>query len=68
MTIEASEHAVERRLFDAKYAQLAELLDGLPPEALVWKPFAHSPWQGPIGHGQLTRQLWALRHDPARPA
>ena len=44
---EASELAVYRRLFDEKYEQMVELLDGLPPEALIWKPFEHSPWQGP---------------------
>jgi hypothetical protein len=47
MTSEVSELAVYRRLFDEKYAQMAELLDGLPPEALIWKPFEHSPWRGP---------------------
>jgi hypothetical protein len=47
MTIAASELAVCRRLFDEKYAQMFELLDGLSSEALLWKPFEHSPWQGP---------------------
>jgi hypothetical protein len=47
VTSEASELAVYRRLFDEKYEQMVELLDGLPPEALIWKPFEHSPWQGP---------------------
>jgi hypothetical protein len=47
MTSQATELAVYRRLFDEKYAQMVELLDGLPPEALLWKPFEHSPWQGP---------------------
>ena len=47
MTIAASELAVYRRLFDEKYEQMFELLDGLSSEALIWKPFEHSPWQGP---------------------
>jgi hypothetical protein len=47
MTSETSELAVYRRLFDEKYMQIFELLDGLPSEALIWKPFEHSPWQGP---------------------
>jgi hypothetical protein len=53
MVLEASELAVYRRLFDEKYAQMVELLDELPSEALIWKPFEHSPWQGPsnsLGH------------------
>lgn len=47
MTIEASGLAVYRRLFDEKYAQMFELLDGLSSQALIWKPFEYSPWQGP---------------------
>ncbi len=36
-----------RKLFGEKYAELEELLEGLPAAALLWKPFEHSPWKGP---------------------
>ena len=36
-----------RRIFDALFADLYKLLDGLPDAALLWKPFATSPWEGP---------------------
>jgi hypothetical protein len=52
MTTATSELATYRRLFDEKYREVAALLDGLPTEALLWKPFECSPWQGecnPIG-------------------
>jgi hypothetical protein len=42
-----SEIATYRRLFNEKYSELEQLLDGLPDEALLWKPFENSPWQGP---------------------
>lgn len=42
-----SEIATYRRLFDDKYAELAELVEGLPAAALLWKPFEQSPWKGP---------------------
>lgn len=42
----ASEIATYRGLFDERYAELEELLDGLPSEALTWKPFEQSPWKG----------------------
>jgi hypothetical protein len=45
--IETSELAVYRRLFDDKYAEIEQLLQGLPASALLWKPFDISPWQGP---------------------
>ena len=38
-----------RRLFDEKFGEVEQLLDGLPPAALVWKPFDSSPWQGAAG-------------------
>jgi hypothetical protein len=40
---------IYRRLFDEKFAEVEQLLDGLPPAALLWKPFDSSPWQGPAG-------------------
>jgi len=44
-----------RRLFDEKFGEVEQLLDGLPPAALVWKPFDNSPWQGAAGSlGWLT--------------
>jgi hypothetical protein len=45
-TASVSEIATYRGLFDERYAELEELLDGLPNAALLWKPFAHSPWKG----------------------
>lgn len=42
-----SELAIYRRLFDEKFAEIDDLLDALPAEALVWKPFEQSPWKGP---------------------
>lgn len=41
-----SELETYRRLFDEKYAEIAELLADLPSDALLWKPFERSPWQG----------------------
>ncbi len=49
MPIETSEIAAYRRLFDNKFKEVEELLADLPPEALTWKPFEESPWQGPSG-------------------
>lgn len=43
------EIAVYRRLFDEKFAEIAQVLDDLPAAALLWKPFDSSPWQGPAG-------------------
>ncbi len=34
-------------LFDNQFADVEELLEGLSTEALLWKPFESSPWQGP---------------------
>jgi len=48
-TIDTSEIAAYRRLFDAKYGEIEELLADLPAAALTWKPFADSPWKGPCG-------------------
>jgi hypothetical protein len=50
-----SEIATYRILFGEKYAELGELLDGLPDIALLWKPFAQSPWkEGCYTLGELT--------------
>lgn len=46
---DGSEIATYRRLFDEKFAEIAQLLDDLPPAALLWKPFDSSPWHGPAG-------------------
>lgn len=43
------EVATYHRLFADKFRELNELLVGLPAEALLWKPFEESPWQGPCG-------------------
>lgn len=42
-----TEIATYRQLFDEKYEELAQLLADLPAEALLWRPFEQSPWQGP---------------------
>lgn len=44
-----SELGTYRRLLDEKYAELDELLTDLPAEALLWRPFAVSPWKGEAG-------------------
>jgi DinB superfamily len=41
-----TEVQIYRQLLDEKYEEIAQLLDGLPNAALVWKPFEESPWQG----------------------
>lgn len=44
---DASEIGAYRRLFAEKYRELAALMAELPADALRWKPFEQSPWQGP---------------------
>lgn len=44
-----SEIGVYRRLFENMMGDIELLLDGAPAAALLWKPFAHSPWRGPAG-------------------
>jgi hypothetical protein len=44
-----SEITIYRRLYDEKFGEIAQLLDDLPPAALLWKPFDSSPWLGPAG-------------------
>ena len=46
MTTESGELVIYQRLFAEKYAEVLQLLEELPGEALLWKPFEHSPWQG----------------------
>jgi hypothetical protein len=46
-TLDTSETGCLRRLFDNLYQDVDALLADLPNEALVWKPFENSPWQGP---------------------
>lgn len=45
--IVTSELGTYRQIFDALFADVEKLLDGLPDTALVWKPFETSPWEGP---------------------
>lgn len=45
-SLDTSEIAMLRRLFDNNYQDLEHLLADLPNEALLWKPFELSPWQG----------------------
>lgn len=47
MSVDTSELGIYRRLVREKYAEIEQLLAGLPAEALLWKPFESSPWQGP---------------------
>lgn len=47
ITIDTSEIATLHRLFDNLYQEIDSLLADLPNEALLWKPFENSPWQGP---------------------
>lgn len=44
-----SEPATYRQLFDNMVHDIELLLEDLPAEALLWKPFEHSPWRGPAG-------------------
>lgn len=44
MTTPTSELATYRRLFDEKFRQLDQLLAGLSPEGLLWKPFEGEAW------------------------
>lgn len=44
---DTAELATYRRLFAEKFAELQQLLHELPADALLWKPFEQSPWQGP---------------------
>lgn len=47
MPVDTSELATYRRLVADKYTEIDQLLADLPAEALLWKPFETSPWQGP---------------------
>ncbi len=53
----ATELDTYRRVLDELCAQMDEVLDGLEPEALLWRPFESSPWKGPSG--QLG---WVIAH------
>jgi hypothetical protein len=44
--LDTSETATLGRLFDNLYRDVDALLADLPASALVWRPFARSPWQG----------------------
>jgi len=46
-TLDTSETGCLRRLFDHLFQDVDALLADLPNEALLWKPFENSPWQGP---------------------
>lgn len=46
---DTSEVGTYRRLFHDKFAEIEQLLADLPSEALTWKPFERSPWQGDAG-------------------
>lgn len=42
-----SEIETYRMLLRQRYDELDDILDGLPDEALLWRPFHDSPWRGP---------------------
>lgn len=44
--LDTSETGTLHRLFDNLFHDVDELLSDLPNEALLWKPFETSPWQG----------------------
>ena len=46
---DTSEIGTYRRLFADKFAEVEQLLADLPSDALTWKPFERSPWQGAAG-------------------
>lgn len=61
-------------LFDDRFAEVEELLAGLDPAGLLWKPFEESPWKGTsstlgfvLGHALsstvylLRRAEWVMR-------
>lgn len=68
-----------RTLLREKYAELDRILDGLPDQALLWRPFVASPWRGPanalgfiVAHGVsstvylLARAQWTMGRRPWR--
>lgn len=55
--VDTSEIAVCRQLFAERYAELHELLEGLTPEGLLWKPLERSPWKG-----ELASVGWLVSH------
>lgn len=64
---DTNEIATYQRLFTEKFQELEELLAELPAEALLWKPFESSPWQGPcnslgeiVAHG-VSSTVYLLR-------
>lgn len=44
-----SELATYRQMFENMTGDIDALLDELPADALLWKPFDSSPWRGPSG-------------------
>jgi hypothetical protein len=56
-SIDTTEIGTYRRMFDDRFAEIADLLADLPAEALLWKPFESSPWKG--ASGQLG---WLVAH------
>lgn len=53
----ATEIQTYHRMLDDRFKEVDELLDGLPTEALAWKPFEVSPWKGASG-----RLGWLIAH------
>ena len=66
-TFDTSEIATYRKLFDNQYDDLEQLLADLPSEALLWKPFEQSPWQGPSSLSTFSSLIAAYSSGPITP-
>jgi hypothetical protein len=53
-----TEVATILHLFDDKFGEIEQLLDGLEPAALLWKPFDSSP-----GNGEAAELGWLVGHS-----
>jgi hypothetical protein len=54
----STEVATILHLFDNKFDEIEQLLDGLEPAALLWKPFDSSPW-----NGESAELGWLIGHS-----
>ena len=56
--VDTTEIGIYQRVAANKFRELTEILDGLPIEALTWKPFDQSPW-----HGAAGSLGWLIAHS-----
>ena len=56
--VDTTEIGTYQRVAANKFRELTEILDGLPIEALTWKPFDQSPW-----HGAAGSLGWLIAHS-----